>query len=94
LVEAGNDRQGQGIGSPLVQAAPAGAMVDVATVQRAFRRLGITGQAASGLMVLFGVLVLVYPNLTDMLLGAFFIVTGLVQLGGSIFATAAARKSN
>jgi len=59
-------------------------MVDIPTMERAFRRLGITGQASALLMVAFGILIVLFPNLTDYVLGAFFVVTGLLQLVGNV----------
>ena len=67
-------------------------MVDVPTIERALRRLGITGQFAALLMVAFGVLVIPFPSITDILLGCFLIVTGLMQLGGGQLALRLTRK--
>lgn len=53
-------------------------------VDHMFRRVGITGQAAAILMVVFGVLILVFPELVGILVGVYLIVVGLLQLLGSL----------
>ena len=55
--------------------------------ERMFARLGITGQAAAILMILFGVLIIVFPALVAILIGVYLIVVGLLQLLGSMEAT-------
>jgi uncharacterized membrane protein HdeD (DUF308 family) len=53
-------------------------------VDAAFRRFGITGAAAAVLMIVFGVLILVFPYLVGVLVGLYLIVVGLLQLLGHL----------
>ncbi|MCA1813531.1 MAG: DUF3096 domain-containing protein [Halobacteriales archaeon] len=49
-----------------------------------FRRFGVTGAAAAVLMVVFGILILVFPYLVGVLVGLYLIVVGLLQLMGHL----------
>jgi uncharacterized membrane protein HdeD (DUF308 family) len=51
-------------------------------VDRVFQRVGITGEAAAILMIVFGILILVFPNLLQWLIGLYLIIVGLLQLMG------------
>jgi uncharacterized membrane protein HdeD (DUF308 family) len=53
-------------------------------VDQAFRRFGITGAAAAVLMIVFGILILVFPYLVGVLVGLYLIVVGLLQLLGHL----------
>lgn len=58
-------------------------------VDRLFRRLGVTGQAAAALMILFGILILMFPDLVGVLIGVYLVVVGILQLLGSFEASRA-----
>ena len=47
-----------------------------------FRRLGLTGEIAAVLMILFGILIIVFPALIAWLIGLYLIIAGVVQLAG------------
>lgn len=49
-----------------------------------FRRIGITGQLAGILMVIFGIMVIVFPLLIAWLIGLYLIVAGILQLAGHV----------
>jgi len=49
-------------------------------VDTALQRIGVTGTAAAALMIVFGVLILVFPYLVGVLVGLYLIVVGLLQL--------------
>lgn len=53
-------------------------------VQGFFRRIGITGQLAGLIMIIFGALVIVFPWLIAWLVGLFLIVAGVIQLVGHV----------
>lgn len=55
-------------------------------VDRVFKRIGITGEAAAVLMIVFGILVIVFPDLVGILIGAYLIIVGLLQLLGHLSA--------
>lgn len=48
------------------------------------KRMGITGLMASVLMIIFGVLVIAFPNLVAWIIGIYLIVVGLVNLIGQV----------
>jgi uncharacterized membrane protein HdeD (DUF308 family) len=50
--------------------------------QRLFRRMGISGEIAAVLLILFGILIIVFPALIVWLVGAYLIVAGLITLAG------------
>lgn len=51
-------------------------------VDRVFRRIGVTGEAAAILMIVFGVLILALPELLRWLIGLYLVIVGLLQLIG------------
>jgi uncharacterized membrane protein HdeD (DUF308 family) len=53
-------------------------------VDRVFRRIGITGEAAALLMILFGILILVFRDLVPVLIGLYLVIVGVLQLLGHI----------
>lgn len=53
-------------------------------VDRVFRRMGVTGQAAAILMIVFGVLVIAFTELVAYLIGLYLIIVGIVQLLGNM----------
>ncbi len=55
-----------------------------AEAQGFFRRLGITGQVAAVLMIVFGIMVIVMPVLIAWLLGLYLILAGVIQLVGHV----------
>jgi uncharacterized membrane protein HdeD (DUF308 family) len=56
----------------------------VTTPERMLKRIGITGLAAAILMIIFGILVIVFPDLVAWLVGIYLIVVGVVKLVGYI----------
>lgn len=58
-------------------------------VDRLFRKLGVTGQAAAALMILFGILILMFPDLVGVLIGVYLVIVGTLQLIGNFEASRA-----
>jgi len=56
----------------------------VTTPEKMLKRIGITGMAAAILMIIFGILVIVFPDLVAWLVGIYLIVVGVVKLVGHI----------
>jgi len=56
----------------------------VTTPEKMLKRIGITGLAAAILMIIFGILVIVFPDLVAWLVGIYLIVVGVVKLVGHI----------
>ncbi|MFH1821771.1 MAG: DUF3096 domain-containing protein [Methanobacteriota archaeon] len=56
----------------------------MATPEKMLKKMGVTGLTAAVLMIIFGVLVIVFPNLISWLVGIYLIVVGLVNLIGHI----------
>jgi len=56
--------------------------------ERAFRRLGVTGEASAVLMIVFGVLVIAFPALIAWIVGVYLIVVGAMQLAAHMGAKA------
>ncbi len=52
--------------------------------EKMLKKMGFTGLAAAILMVIFGVLVIAFPNLIAWLVGIYLIVVGLVNLIGEM----------
>lgn len=52
--------------------------------EKILKRMGVTGAAAAVLMIIFGVLVISFPNLISWLVGIYLIVVGLMNLVGCI----------
>ncbi len=52
--------------------------------EKILKRMGVTGTAAAVLMIIFGVLVISFPNLISWLVGIYLIVVGLMNLVGYI----------
>ena len=48
------------------------------------KKMGITGLTAAILMIVFGVLVIAFPNLIAWLVGIYLIVVGVVSLIGEM----------
>lgn len=53
-------------------------------VDRFFGKLGISGAASAILMVVFGVLVIVFPELIAWLIGGYLIIAGAINLAGHL----------
>lgn len=51
-----------------------------AEIDRTFNRFGITGTAAAVLMIVFGFVILIRPELVAILVGIYLIGVGLLQL--------------
>ncbi len=49
-----------------------------------FRRRGISLEIAALLMVLFGVLIIVFPSLVALLVGSYLVVAGIITLLGHV----------
>ncbi len=58
-------------------------MVDV-DPNRIMKRFGLTGTLAAVLMIIFGILVIIFPDLIAWIVGLYLIVVGIVSLLGSI----------
>lgn len=58
-------------------------------IQRLGGRLGLSGTAVAVLMVVFGVLVIVFPELIAWLVGGYLIAAGAIHLAGHVAAEAA-----
>ena len=58
-------------------------MVEV-NVEKMLAKVGITGIVAAVLMIVFGILVIVFPDLIAWIIGIYLIVVGLVNLVGHI----------
>ncbi len=52
--------------------------------EKMLKNMGFTGLTAAILMIVFGVLVIAFPNLIAWLVGIYLIVVGLVNLVGEI----------
>ena len=48
------------------------------------KKIGITGLTAAILMIVFGILVIVFPSLIAWIVGIYLVVVGLVNLIGEI----------
>lgn len=59
-------------------------------VDRLFQSFGISGVAQGILMIVFGVLVIVFPELIAWLIGGFLIIAGAIELAGHLSAHHAA----
>lgn len=44
--------------------------------------MGITGEVAAILTIIFGIVVIVYPQSVALIIGAYLIIVGLIQLLG------------
>jgi uncharacterized membrane protein HdeD (DUF308 family) len=51
-----------------------------AEIDRQFGRFGITGAAAAILMIVFGFVILIRPELVGILVGIYLVVVGILQL--------------
>ncbi len=49
-----------------------------------FRRMGISLEIAAALMILFGILISIFPALVALLVGLYLVVAGIVTLLGHI----------
>ena len=58
-------------------------MVDT-DVEGMLAKFGVTGMVAAILMIIFGVLVIVFPNLIAWIIGLYLIIVGAVNLLGHI----------
>jgi len=56
----------------------------MAAPEKMLKKMGFTGLTAAVLMVIFGVLVIAFPNLIAWLVGIYLIVVGLVNLIGEM----------
>lgn len=59
-------------------------------IQRLGGRLGLSGTAVAILMIVFGILVIAYPELIAWLVGGYLIVAGAIHLAGHLSAQSAA----
>ena len=53
-------------------------------VDKIFRKIGISGQIAAIVMIIFGVIVIVFPDLISWLIGIFLIILGIITLVGTL----------
>ena len=51
--------------------------------ERVLKRFGFTGTLAAVLMIIFGILVIIFPDLIAWIVGLYLIITGIVHLIGS-----------
>lgn len=47
-------------------------------------KFGITGMVAAIIMIIFGILVIVFPNLIAWIIGLYLIIVGIINLMGHI----------
>ena len=50
--------------------------------EKMLKKMGITGLTAAILMIIFGILIIAFPNLISWLVGIYLIVVGIVHLIG------------
>jgi hypothetical protein len=53
-------------------------------VDKIFRKIGISGQIAAIVMIAFGIIVILFPDLISWLIGIFLIILGLITLIGTM----------
>ena len=56
----------------------------MAAPEKMLEKLGITGMVAAVLTIVFGILVIVFPDLIAWLVGIYLIVVGLIDLIGHL----------
>ena len=56
----------------------------MAAPEKMLEKLGITGMVAAILTIVFGILVILFPNLIAWLVGIYLIVVGLIDLIGHL----------
>jgi uncharacterized membrane protein HdeD (DUF308 family) len=52
--------------------------------EKMLKKMGVTGLTAAILMIIFGILVIAFPNLISWLVGIYLIVVGIVNLIGHL----------
>jgi len=52
--------------------------------EKILKRFGLTGILAAVLMIIFGILVIVFPDLVAWIIGLYLIIVGIINLIGSI----------
>lgn len=52
-------------------------------VDKIFRKIGISGQIAALVMIIFGIVVILFPSLISWLIGLFLIIMGIITLIGT-----------
>lgn len=52
--------------------------------EKMLKRIGVTGTTAAILMIIFGILVIAFPDLISWLVGIYLVAVGLVNLVGHI----------
>jgi hypothetical protein len=53
-------------------------------MDKIFRKIGISGQIAAIVMIAFGIIVILFPDLISWLIGIFLILIGLITLIGTL----------
>lgn len=53
-------------------------------VDKIFKKIGISGQVAALVMIIFGIVVILFPDLISWLIGIFLIIMGIITLAGTM----------